>query len=177
PEKITDVGNPRVHNQLAEAYGGLGRWEEAEKSAAYSRHLGPTQPGPYLMLGAVQFNHGQADRAALSLLEALLIDPAGNGSNDAVWQQLKLCYETLGQKDAIMDGTVDLPNGGKRRQLTLNINTPFMVGQITRASNEVIHLLITAQVYASATAFRSMMTTGQFGFLEAVLDPVPPSAP
>ena len=172
--EITDVGNPRVHNQLADAYLGLGNWEEAAKSAAYSRHLGPNQSQAYLLLGTAQFNMRQYEQAALTLVEAFLIDAGGTSSNPLFWAALHECYDKLGQKDAIGEQEVTDPtNGQKRRQPALNIGNKMVVEQLASAAAEVLRLLVEARDFGNAGIFRKI-SIANFHVPESALPEPPP---
>jgi serine/threonine protein kinase/tetratricopeptide (TPR) repeat protein len=169
PEKINDVGNPRVHNQLAEAYLGLGKWEEAAKSAAYSRHLGPNQTVAYLFLGTAQYNNGQPKEAALTLLEALLLDD-GTAANESFWGVLKACYTALGQQDGI------LANPNPNQKHTLNGGSAFVKEQIALACAEIVRHLSEARRFSDADNFRKS-AINNYGVAESSLPPVPRMSP
>jgi hypothetical protein len=174
--EISDVGNPRVHNQLAESYLGLGNWEEAAKSAAYSRHLGPNQYIPYLLLGTAQINSGKFSEGALTLVEGMLLDPANVGNNPGVWEGLRKCYAEMGQKDVIMERLLDQPNGQKGISYGLNPDSQFVKGQVALASAEIVRLLVEAKNFENAADFRHIAMV-RYGVPDSALPAVPPGKP
>jgi tetratricopeptide (TPR) repeat protein len=167
---ITDVGNPRVHNQLAEAYLGLGMWKEAADAAAYSRHLGPNQSTAYLYLGTAQLQNKEFEKAAVTLLEALLIDGSVS-SNQGYWLNLKLAYEALGQKNAVQERVQEGPNGQKETSLALDPNNLQVRSHIQQASTEIVRLLVEAKDTGNAYNFRQMLITNGTA-AESALPPV-----
>jgi tetratricopeptide (TPR) repeat protein len=163
-EEIADVGNPRVHLQLATSYLGLREFAEAAKSAQYACHLAPLNPQGYVLLGLARANSGLYNDAAVALLEALMVD----ASNEQVWSNLKQIYSSLGQQPVPVN---DLPGGAHQ----VDNRSPLVREHINRASVEIVQALIDQKDFANAEQFRARAADPHgYGCPPELLPVVPP---
>jgi tetratricopeptide (TPR) repeat protein len=104
PAEIFDVGNWEVHRELGSVRLALGRPAEAAEAFAAMRHLAPNQPAAHLGLARAELAQGRADRAAVSLLRASVLEP---GNRDAA----RLLADVYRRIDAggcaVADGKLD----------------------------------------------------------------------
>ncbi|HJQ85322.1 MAG TPA: tetratricopeptide repeat protein [Candidatus Binatia bacterium] len=80
PEDVPDVGNWEIHQQLGRVRLLLGRPEDALEAFRAARHLAPNNPAAHVDLARAEIAAGLGDRAAVSLLRALALEP---GRTDA----------------------------------------------------------------------------------------------
>jgi len=162
PEEIADVGNPRVHLQLATSYLGLREFTEAAHSASYACHLAPLNPQGYVLLGLAHANNNEFGDGAVALLEALMVD----ASNDQVWANLKQVYQRLGLDPVPVK---DQPGGGHQ----VDNNNPVVRDEINRASVQIVQALIDQKDFGNAEQFRARAVAG-YSVPSELLPVVPP---
>ena len=74
PEEIPDIGNHEIYWNLGLSHMRLGNYEDALKAYRYMCHLAPANPDSYQSIASAQIAAGNNEDAAISLLEALLLD-------------------------------------------------------------------------------------------------------
>ena len=74
PQEIPDIGNHEIYWNLGLSCMRLGNYQGALDAYLYMRHLAPTNPDAYLSLASVYIAAGKTEEAAISLLQALLLD-------------------------------------------------------------------------------------------------------
>jgi tetratricopeptide (TPR) repeat protein len=82
--KSPDTGAPDLYMYLGKAYQRLDRNDKALEAYKYQRHLNPSDPMVYFSIASAQDALGQAEDAAVSLLQCVILDPQ---RRDA-WQSL-----------------------------------------------------------------------------------------
>ena len=73
-EEIPDIGNHEIYWNLGLSHMRLGNHDEALRAYYYMQHLSPTNPDGYLSIASVYITTGKNEDAAVTLLEALLLD-------------------------------------------------------------------------------------------------------
>ena len=153
PGEIADVGNPRVHLQLATSYLGLHEFNEAAKSALYACHLAPLNAQGYILLGLARANNNEFGDAAVAFLQSLM----GDASNQDIWNNLKQVYQ---QMRLDMVPVADLPNGGHQ----VDNRSPLVRDEINRAAVQMVQALIDQKDYGNAAKFRDRAIAPQGGY-------------
>lgn len=74
PEQIPDIGNHEIYWNLGISHMRLSQLQPALEAYMYMRHLAPTNPDAYLSIASVYLFAGNLEEAAVSLLQALLLD-------------------------------------------------------------------------------------------------------
>lgn len=74
PEEIQDIGNHEIYWNLGLSYMRLGKYQEALDAYLYMRHLSPLNPDAYTHIASVFIQAGHLEDAAVSLLQALLLN-------------------------------------------------------------------------------------------------------
>jgi len=74
PEEIPDIGNHEIYWNLGLSHMRLNNHDEALRAYFYMQHLSPTNPDGYLSIASVYITTGRNEEAAVTLLEALLLD-------------------------------------------------------------------------------------------------------
>lgn len=74
PETIQDIGNHEIYWNLGLSHMRLGQQQQALDAYIYMCHLAPTNPDAYLSIASVLLAAGRIEEAAITLLEALLLD-------------------------------------------------------------------------------------------------------
>jgi hypothetical protein len=74
PEQIQDIGNHEIYWNLGLSHMRLSQYQEALDAYLYMRHLAPTNADAYLSIASVFLSVGRVEEAAVSLLQALLLD-------------------------------------------------------------------------------------------------------
>jgi tetratricopeptide (TPR) repeat protein len=123
PEDIPDIGNHEIYWNLGLSQMRLGKYQDALNSFLYMRHLSPTNPDAYMSIASVFLAAGQAQDAAIPLLQTLLLD-----SNRA--DALQLLTEIYKQIDKSGCAVVREPGSAAVR---LNADCPLVHDQICRA--------------------------------------------
>ena len=167
PEEIADVGNPRVHLQLATSYLGLHEFTEAAKSAAYASHLAPLNPQGYILLGLARANNNEFGEAAVAFLQSLMVD----ASNEQIWGNLKQVYQRMGANPVPVS---DQPNGGHQ----VDNRSPLVRDEINRAAVQIVQSLIDQKDFGNAEQFRARAIAPQGGYgVPPELLPTVPAVP
>ena len=146
-EKITDVGNHRIYNELGFAWLRLGDWTKADEAGQYARRLAPGDPGGCLVTAAAHFGTGQTDRAAVLLIAALVLDP----KNGEAWTNLVRCYEKL--------GVLPVPITTVSNNRALNDGNPLVRRQLNEACVEVARQFLETKRPEDARALREKAVT------------------
>ncbi|MCG3149708.1 MAG: hypothetical protein PCFJNLEI_03173 [Verrucomicrobiae bacterium] len=73
-EEIPDIGNHEIYWNLGLSHMRLGNHDEALRAYLYMQHLAPTNPDAYLSIASVHITSGRNEEAAVTLLQALLLD-------------------------------------------------------------------------------------------------------
>jgi len=159
PDLIADVGNPRVHTQLAESYLGLHDWKNAATAAAYSIHLAPLADNAYevyWILAASLDNGGHYQEAAVTYLQLLIILKATRSAQDEslIFQNLESIYTSpaafnLPRNQAVLDRN---PATGADWQLVGS--NPLVWEQVIQANHNIVQSLIDAKQFNLARQFR-----------------------
>jgi tetratricopeptide (TPR) repeat protein len=101
-DRITEVGLAPVYGTMGIAYEAIGKPDEALKRYEYQKQLDPMDVEPYVRIATLRKSHGQLDLAAVSLIQAMLLD----SKQVQLWQDLNDLYGRLGQANAIvMEGS------------------------------------------------------------------------
>jgi tetratricopeptide (TPR) repeat protein len=74
PEAIMDIGNHEIYWNLGLSHMRLGQHQQAFDAYLYMRHLAPGNADAYLSLASVFLAQSKAEEAAVTLLQALLLD-------------------------------------------------------------------------------------------------------
>ncbi len=72
--QIADIGNHEIYWNLGLSLMRMGRHEEAYQAYTYMRHLAPGNADSYLSLASVHIGSSKFEEAAITLLQALLLD-------------------------------------------------------------------------------------------------------
>lgn len=91
---IQDVGIAAIYMYLGITYSGLGKNEQAVDAFKYGRHLDPRDTMTYSQLASAQGSMGHLDEMAVTLLEAVFLDP----SRGDVWQSLNDLYMQINKE-------------------------------------------------------------------------------
>jgi len=71
---IADIGNHEIYWNLGLSHMRLGKYEEALQAYLYMCHLAPANPDSYQSVASAYIAAGRNEEAAITLLEALLLD-------------------------------------------------------------------------------------------------------
>ena len=74
PDDIGDIGNHEIYWNLGLSHMRLGNYEDALKAYQYMCHLAPANPDSYQSIASAYIAMGRNEEAAITLLEALLLD-------------------------------------------------------------------------------------------------------
>ena len=74
PDQIPDIGNHEIYWNLGLSYMRMSQYQSALAAYLGMRHLAPTNPDAYLSIASVYLSNGHPEEAAISLLQALLLD-------------------------------------------------------------------------------------------------------
>ena len=74
PDLIPDIGNHEIYWNLGLSYMRMSQYQPALDAYRGMRHLAPTNPDAYLSIASVYLSNGHPEEAAISLLQALLLD-------------------------------------------------------------------------------------------------------
>jgi tetratricopeptide (TPR) repeat protein len=74
PDQIPDIGNHEIYWNLGLSYMRMSQYQPALDAYLAMRHLAPTNPDSYLSIASVYLSTGHPEEAAISLLQALLLD-------------------------------------------------------------------------------------------------------
>jgi tetratricopeptide (TPR) repeat protein len=140
PDEISDIGNHEIYWNLGLSYMRLGNYAEALKAYQYMRHLSPTNPDSYLSIASVYITTGKNEDAAITLLQALLLD-----SNRS--EALRLLVEIYRQIDR--DGNAVIMLQG-RPTPQLNADSPLVKMHICRAYAGLTQIFIETKQFALA---------------------------
>lgn len=102
-DRITEVGLAPVYGVMGGAYDRLKMPEEALKRFEYQKQLDPMDLEPYTRIAGVRKMQKNFDLAAISLVEAMLLDT----KQMALWQELANIYANMGPEGAttiVMEG-------------------------------------------------------------------------
>ncbi|MGD1019669.1 MAG: DUF1736 domain-containing protein [Verrucomicrobiia bacterium] len=130
PNSIPDIGNHEIYWNLGISYMRLSEYQKALDAYQYMCHLAPTNPDSYLSIASVYLATGHAEEAAVSLLQALLLD----GSRT---QALRLLAEIYRQIDR--EGCAVVTNQGEPR---LNQDCAIVRNHICSAYYGLIQLFL-----------------------------------
>jgi protein O-mannosyl-transferase len=136
-EDIPDIGNHEIYWNLGLSYMRLGQFQGALNSYLYMRHLSPTNPDAYLSIASVFIAAGKAEEAAISLLQALLLD-----SNRQ--EAMRLLIEIYRQIDKQGCSVVYAPSQPQPR---LNAECPLVRNHICSAYAGLVQVFIEAKQY------------------------------
>jgi tetratricopeptide (TPR) repeat protein len=110
---IQDVGISAIYMYLGITYSGLGKNEQAVEAFKYARHLDPRDTMAYSQLASVQGGMGHLDEMAITLLQAVSLDP----SRGDVWQSLNDLYTQINKEPIpaieMKDGRLQLREDNK----------------------------------------------------------------
>jgi tetratricopeptide (TPR) repeat protein len=185
PDSIADVGNPRVHTQLAESYLGLREWKEAAAAAAYSIHLSPVPDNAYeiyWILATAQANGGQFKDAAITYLRLLIILKATQSPQDEslLYQNLESIYTNPAAFNLPRNQAVIERNAATGADWQLVGSNPLVWEQFIQANANVVQSLIDAKQFNAARQFRRIAVNargnGGYGCPEDRI-PVVPKTP
>ncbi|MGD0652299.1 MAG: DUF1736 domain-containing protein [Verrucomicrobiia bacterium] len=137
-DQIPDIGNQEIYWNLGLAYIRTGQYQNALKAYLYMRHLAPTNPDAYLSIASVYVVDGKTEDAAISLLQALLLD--GNRQ-----EALRLLLDLYRQIDR--EGCAVAPN---QPQLKLNADCPLVHNHICSAYSGLVQVFLDAKQVALA---------------------------
>ena len=74
PDEIGDIGNHEIYWNLGLSQMRLGNYDEALNAYQYMCHLAPANPDSYQSVASAYISAGRNEEAAITLLEALLLD-------------------------------------------------------------------------------------------------------
>ena len=135
PDSIPDVGNDQIYSNLGLAYMRLGQYQNALNAYLEMRHVVPTNPDAYLDIASVYLSSGHASEAAISLMEALLLN--GN-RKDALEPLLNILHRIDHEGCAVL--TVE----GEPR---LNADCPMVHDYICSAESDLVRVLADAKQF------------------------------
>ena len=135
PDRIVDVGNDQIYSNLGLAYMRLGQYQNALNAYFAMRHLVPTNPDAYLNIGSVYLASGQASEAAISLLEAVILD----GNRKEALQPLVEIFRRIDHQDC----AIILSEGQSR----LNADCAVVHDHICSAQSDLVQALIEAKQF------------------------------
>jgi protein O-mannosyl-transferase len=135
PNLIPDIGNHEIYWNLGLSCMRLGKYDRALEAYLYMRHLSPTNPDAYISLASVYIAKGQAQEAAISLLQTLLLD-----SNRQ--EAMRLLIEIYRQIDKSGCAIAYAPN---QPQPKLNADCPIVHQNICAAYQGLIKVFLDAK--------------------------------
>ena len=130
PNEIPDIGNHEIYWNLGISYMRLSEYQNALNAYMHMRHLAPTNPDAYLSIASVYLATNHAEEAAVSLLQALLLD----GSRA---QALRLLADIYRQIDK--EGCAVIMNQGEPR---LNLDCTIVRNHICSAYYGLIQVFL-----------------------------------
>jgi protein O-mannosyl-transferase len=74
PDQIPDIGNHEIYWNLGLSYMRMSQYPQALDAYLAMRHLAPTNPDAYISIASVYLSSGHPEEAAVTLLQALLLD-------------------------------------------------------------------------------------------------------
>jgi tetratricopeptide (TPR) repeat protein len=137
PDTIPDIGNHEIYWNLGLSCMRLGKYNKALEAYLYMRHLSPTNPDAYISLASVYIAKGQAEDAAIALLQTLLLD-----SNRQ--EAIRLLIEIYRQTDP--NGCA-IAYGQNQTQPKLNADCPIVHRHICAAYRELIKVFLEAKQF------------------------------
>jgi tetratricopeptide (TPR) repeat protein len=140
PENIPDIGNHEIYWNLGLSAMRLGKYDKALDSYLYMRHLSPANPDAYISLASVYIAKGQAEDAAISLLQTLLLD-----SNRQ--EAMRLLIEIYRQIDRSGCAIAYAPS---QPQPKLNADCPIVRQHICSAYKGLVEVFLKAKQYEMA---------------------------
>ena len=135
PDKIIDVGNDQIYSNLGLAYMRLGQYQNALDAYSYMRHLVPTNPDAYLNIASVHLASGHAAAAAISLIQAVILD----GTRKEALQSLLEIYRQIDH-----EGCAVVMSEGQPR---LNADCALVHDHICSAQSDLARVLIEAKQF------------------------------
>ena len=135
PEQIPDIGNHEIYWNLGLSYMRMSQYQQALDSYIAMRHLAPTNPDAYLSIASVYLATGHTEAAAISLLQALLLDSSRS-------EALRLLVDIYRQTDH--DGCSVIMNQGQPR---LNSDCAIVHNHICSAYYGLVQVFIETKSY------------------------------
>jgi len=168
-EDIPDIGNQEIYMNLGLSLMRLGRHADAREAYLYMRHLIPTSPDACISLATVSLAENKQDDAAVSLLQALLLD---NGRQDV----LNAIIDVYRKIDLTGSAVTVSPGLTQSQLLRLNADSPIVRRHLCAAYIELIRTLVEARQYEIAqNTYQSAIATYnlQDADLAALMDSIP----
>ncbi len=135
PDQIPDIGNHEIYWNLGLSYMRMSQYAPALKAYFAMRHLAPTNPDAYLSIASVYLSNGHPEEAAISLLQALLLD-----SNRS--EALHLLTDIYRQNDP--NGCAVIMSQGQPR---LNSDCPIVHNHICTAYSGLVQVFFEAKLF------------------------------
>jgi tetratricopeptide (TPR) repeat protein len=161
PEEVADVGLSPVYSYMGTAYIKAGRLDEALQAFRYALHLDPNDADAYIRTAQVYLMKNQVSRAAVPLLQAIVI----NDSRMDAWQLLAQIYSSTATQGAPPPYLVQ---DGRPR---LNIQNDMVKNDLCSAYREFTRAFVLAKrddmARQSANVAKSV-----YGFPASLFDPI-----
>jgi tetratricopeptide (TPR) repeat protein len=159
---VPDAGLAPLYLYLGQAYQKIGRIDEARQAFRYMRQLDPSEPTPYIQLAQLESQQGHADRSAVLLICAVLVDREQTQQN--TWQMLAGVYNSIapGEPCVLVD------QQGRSR---LNIEHARVRTDVSDAFREIIRALRAARREDGALSW-SAAAQQMYRVPQVVLQPV-----
>ena len=135
PDQIPDIGNHEIYWNLGISYMRMSQYQPALNAYFSMRHLAPMNPDAYLGIASAYLGSGHAEEAAISLVQALLLDSGRT-------QAMQLLVDTYRQIDR--EGCAVIMVQGQPR---LNIECPIVHDHICRAYYGLVQVFLETQQY------------------------------
>ncbi|HUJ10772.1 MAG TPA: DUF1736 domain-containing protein [Verrucomicrobiae bacterium] len=135
PNQIPDIGNQEIYSNLALTYTRLGQFQDALNAYSMARHLTPTSTDLYLNIASLYLSTNHPEEAAVTLVQALLID--GN-RKDA----LSALAEIYGKIDR--EGCAVVKNGN---ELRLNADCAIVHNHLCSAASGLVQIFVQAKQF------------------------------
>ena len=178
PGAIVDSGTPSIYRNLGWAYLDTGDAVRAVAVLGYLRHIRPAEYESHYMLGVaeggaseverargnLQAAEAHLDRAAVSLIEATLLNPGHAES----WRTLERVYGLLAPAPAAV-----VESGGAR---ALNMEHPLVPGHVRRACADLVRQLAEAGLRDDSVRWRQR-AIDEFGMPPDGFSPEQPRLP
>ncbi len=129
-DQIPDVGNQQIYLNLGLSYMRLGQYPDALNAYLGLRHLAPTDPDAYINIASAYLASGHAAEAAVSLIQALLLDD----SRKEALQALTDIYRRTGHESCAL-----IMTSGPAR---LNNDCPIVHDHLCAACSDLAHVFI-----------------------------------
>jgi tetratricopeptide (TPR) repeat protein len=143
PAEIADEGMTEIYAQLGESHMRLSQYTNAVSAWRYWRHLDPGALASYINLASAYVKLNEIDAAAVTYLQAILLDP----SCQPAWSTLIQIYRLTDPQDC----AIRVVNG----QQKLNADCPIVSRQLCAAYHGLVETFLQAKQFEPAKNFRN----------------------